>query len=115
MIFVFSYNTIFHMYKSYICLAMDEVKRVLKPEGLCFINFLSVDSQTVGKGTEVGKGECLESHDGTETLHSFFEDEEPDPYFAGFEILHKEKRVREWLQGGKKNIRAYIDYIAKKK
>jgi ubiquinone/menaquinone biosynthesis C-methylase UbiE len=115
MSFVFSYNTIFHMNKGDIRLAMDEVKRVLKPEGLCFVNFLSVDSQTFGIGKEVGRGEYLEAQEASEVIHSYFEDNEPDPYFTGFEILHKEKRIREWFLGGKRNTRAYIDYIALKK
>jgi ubiquinone/menaquinone biosynthesis C-methylase UbiE len=115
MSFIFSYNTIFHMTKEDIGVAMDEIKRVLKPEGLCFVNFLSVDSQTFGKGKEVGKGEYLEKHNDKEDLHSYFEDDEADPYFDGLEILYKEKRVREWSVEGKRNIRAYIDYIAMKK
>jgi ubiquinone/menaquinone biosynthesis C-methylase UbiE len=115
MSFVFSYNTIFHMRKDDIGIAMDEIKRILKPEGLCFVNFLSVDSQTFGVGEEVGKGEYIDKRNGENVLHAYFEDDEPDPYFVGFEVLHKEKRVRELLTDGKKNIRAYIDYIAMKR
>jgi ubiquinone/menaquinone biosynthesis C-methylase UbiE len=115
MSFVFSYNTIFHMRKDDIGFAMDEINRILKPEGLCFVNFLSVDSQTFGVGEEVGKGEYVDKRNGEDVLHAYFEDDEPDPYFVGFEVLHKEKRVRELLTDGKKNIRAYIDYIAMKR
>ena len=114
MSFVFSYNTIFHMTKDDAGIALNEIKRILKPEGLCFVNFLSVDSQTFGMGEEVGKGEYMEKHNSMDALHSYFEDDEPDPYFTGLEILHKEKRIREWLIGGKRNVRAYIDYIAMK-
>jgi ubiquinone/menaquinone biosynthesis C-methylase UbiE len=115
MSFVFAYNAIFHMTKADIGIAMDEIKRILKPEGLCFVNFLSIDSQTFGTGKEVGRGEYLEKHNNEDALHSYFEDDEPDQYFTGFEILHKEKRIREWLLGGITNVRAYIDYIAMKK
>ena len=114
MSFVFSYNTIFHMRKDDIGIAMDEIKRILKPEGLCFVNFLSVDSQSFGIGEKVGKGEFVDKRNGEDVLHAYFEDNEPDPYFAGLKVLHKEKRVRELLIDGKKNIRAYIDYIAMK-
>lgn len=114
MSFVFSYNTIFHMAKEDVGVAMSEINRVLKPEGLCFVNFLSVDSESFGSGEDVGKGEYLDKHNIKDALHSYFEDDEPDAYFTGLEILHKEKRIREWLIGGKKNIRAYIDYIAMK-
>jgi ubiquinone/menaquinone biosynthesis C-methylase UbiE len=115
MSFVFSYNTIFHMRKDDIGIAMDEIKRILKPEGLCFVNFLSVDSQSFGIGEEVGKGEYVDKRNGEDVFHAYFEDVEPDPYFTGFEVLHKEKRVRELWINGKKNICAYIDYIAMKK
>lgn len=115
MSFVFSYNTIFHMSKQEISASIAEIQRVLKPEGLCFVNFLSVDSQSFGKGEQIGEGEYLDQHDGMEFMHSYFEDEEPDTYFSGFEVLHKEKRIRDQLISGKRNIRAYIDYIAMKK
>ena len=115
MSFVFSYNTIFHMTKQDIGLAMAELERVLKPEGLCYVNFLSVDSHSFGKGEQMGEGEFREQHDGMEFMHSYFEDAEPEPYFAGFEVLYKEKRIREQLISGERNIRAYIDYIGMKK
>jgi ubiquinone/menaquinone biosynthesis C-methylase UbiE len=115
MSFVFSYNTIFHMTKEDISTAIEEIERVLKPEGLCFVNFLSVDSQTLETGKQLEKGEFLEGETEIETLHSYFKDDEPDEYFSGFKVLHKEKRIREWLMGEEKHIRAYIDYIAKKK
>jgi ubiquinone/menaquinone biosynthesis C-methylase UbiE len=114
MSFVYSYNTIFHMTKEDVGIAIREIKRVLKPEGLCFVNFLSVDSESFGSGEEVGKGEFLEKHSNTDAMHSYFDDDEPDSYFTGLEILHKEKRIREWLIGGNRNIRAYIDYIGMK-
>jgi ubiquinone/menaquinone biosynthesis C-methylase UbiE len=112
MSFVFSYNTIFHMKKDDIRIAMDEIKRIMKPEGLCFVNFLSVDSQSFGIGEEIGKGEYVDKRNGENVLHAYFEDDEPDPYFVGFEVLHKEKRVRGRLIEGKWDIQAYIDYIA---
>lgn len=115
MSFVFSYNTIFHLTKVDVGLAMAEIQRVLKTEGLCFVNFLSVDSQSFGQGEQVGKGEFREKHDGMEFMHSYFEDNEPDSYFSGFDVLHKEKRIRHQLLEGKRFIRGYIDYIARKK
>jgi ubiquinone/menaquinone biosynthesis C-methylase UbiE len=113
--FVFSYNTIFHMTKEDVEIAMGEIERVLKSEGLCFVNFLSVDSQAFGQGKPVGKGSFVEQANGMEFLHTYFEDHEPDECFAGFEILHKEKRIRETSLGEKRNKRAYIDYIAMKR
>ena len=114
MSFVFSYNTIFHMTKAEVAIAMGEIERVLKPRGLCFVNFLSVDSDTYGKGEEIGKGEFVEHGGGAEALHVYYEDAEADASFGGFEVLHKEKRVMEWLAGAVRRVRAYIDYIARK-
>jgi ubiquinone/menaquinone biosynthesis C-methylase UbiE len=114
MSFVFSYNTIFHMTKAEVALAVREIERVLKPEGLCFVNFLSVDSDTFGKGEEVGRGEFIEREGGEEAIHAYYEDDEPDGYFSGFEVLHKEKRILERLVGGDRHVRAYIDYVARK-
>jgi len=113
--FVYSYNAIFHMTKQDIHVAMTEIQRVMKPEGLCFVNFLSVDSQSFGKGEQIGEGEFREQRDGMEFMHSYFEDEEPDCHFEGFTVLHKEKRIRDRLIESERNVRAYIDYIAMKK
>lgn len=113
--FVFSYNTIFHMTKQGIATAMREIERVLKPGGLCFVNFLSVDSDSFGRGKEISKGEFLESVHGGETVHTYYENDEPDGYFGGFEMLRKDKRIRTLWIDGEKHVRAYIDYIAQKK
>ncbi len=115
MSFVFSYNTIFHMSKQDIAAAMREVERVLKPGGVCFVNFLSVDSDSFGIGKEVRKGEFSSIEFGQETIHTYYEDNEADAYFGAFEMQRKDKRIREIWMDGEKYGRAYIDYIAKKK
>ena len=79
------------------------------------MNFLSVDCDSFGKGEEVGKGEFLELVCSGETIHTYHEDSEPDEYFGGFGMLHKEKRIRELWINGERHTRVYIDYIAKKK
>ena len=114
MSFVFSYNTIFHMTKHDIAASMQEIERVLKPGGMCFVNFLSVDCDSFGEGEEVGKGEFLGLEAGKETIHTYHEDSEPDEYFGGFEMLHKEKRIRDMWVDGERYRRTYIDYIAQK-
>jgi len=58
--FAFSYTTIFHMPKDDVACSMGEIERVLKPDGLCFVNFLSVESDSFGRGEQVGKGALLE-------------------------------------------------------
>ena len=90
--FLYSYNTIPLMSKNDVAIAMNEIARVLKRNGLCFVNFVSIDDEA--------------------PADSYYEDNEPDMYFANFEIIHKEKRT---ILIGKEQKQAYIDYIAKKK
>ncbi|MCY6371149.1 methyltransferase domain-containing protein [Clostridium ganghwense] len=54
--YIYCYNTIFHMKKIDISKAIDEIKRVLKPGGLCFVKFLSVNDFGYGYGEKLGKG-----------------------------------------------------------
>jgi ubiquinone/menaquinone biosynthesis C-methylase UbiE len=114
MSFVYSWNSIFHMTKQDVGQSVSEIVRVLRPEGLCFVNFLSVESESFGTGREVSPGEYLEMEGGEEVIHSYYEDGEPDQYFRGLEILHREKRVVERLWDGRLHKRAWIDYVAKK-
>jgi ubiquinone/menaquinone biosynthesis C-methylase UbiE len=92
---VYSWNTIFHMSKKDCKKAIDEMIRVLKPKGLCFVNFLSVDSEYYGDGEEENPGEFVKVYDGERVKHTFFKDDEPDMFFKNLnvEILYKEKRI----------------------
>jgi ubiquinone/menaquinone biosynthesis C-methylase UbiE len=114
MSFVFSYNTIFHMTKADIAIAMKDIERVLKPGGLCFVNFLSVDDERFQEGEEVGEGEFLQRELDDDVLHSYYTYDEPDGYFSSFELLYKERRVLERLFNGERHTQGYIDYIARK-
>jgi len=123
--FVYSINTLCHLAKEDTATAVEEIERVLKPDGLCFINFVSVDDCYFGHGEEVGKGEFIQEEDWYPGIvkegHicSYYEDEEPDEYFQNFEIIRKEKRINELLiekehpEGGDWQG-ADICYIAKK-
>lgn len=99
--FIYSINTVCHLSKKDTATAMKEIERVLKPEGLCFINFVSVDDVCYGDGEEVGKGEFVQEFDWYPGIvkegHvcSYYEDTEPDEYFQSFEIIRKEKRIIE--------------------
>ncbi|UCF71198.1 MAG: class I SAM-dependent methyltransferase [candidate division WOR-3 bacterium] len=108
--FVYSYNAIFFMTKADIARAMLEIERVLKRNGICFVNFLSVD--------DPDRRPFCESSFARRMLgskqFSRFRDNEADVYFGHFEILRKEKRLVEKLFDGKRIKQAYIDYIARK-
>jgi len=104
--FVYSFNAIFFMTKKDITISMKEIERVLKPSGLCFVNFVSVD--------EPDKGPFCKPFLGNQRF-SQHEDDEPDRYFNNFEIIHKEKRIIDKKTDGKRSVQASIDYIAEKK
>jgi len=103
--FVYSYNAIFFMTKEDIWTAMKEIGRVLKPNGLCFVNFLSADDPNKRSFIKPFLGNTRFSH---------FRDDEPDKYFSNFEIIHKEKRTTKQKWKEKWIVTACIDYIAKK-
>lgn len=50
--YIYSYHTIFHIKKD-ITKAVHEIKRVLKPKGICFINFLPVNHCIYGQGEKI--------------------------------------------------------------
>ncbi len=104
--FVYSFNAIFFMTKKDVAVSMKEIERVLKPRGLCFVNFVSVD--------EPDKGPFCKPFLGSPRF-SQHKDNEPDKYFRNFETIHKEKRVIDKKTNGKRSRQAYIDYIAQKK
>ncbi|MEW5923012.1 MAG: class I SAM-dependent methyltransferase [Candidatus Zixiibacteriota bacterium] len=109
--YVYSYNAISFMTKPDIKISMDEIKRVLKPEGLCYVNFNSVsdtDNRSFNKNSFAYK--LLKSE-----RFAKFEDNEADVYFESCEIIRKEKRIIEKVENKNKYIQAYIDYIARKK
>jgi ubiquinone/menaquinone biosynthesis C-methylase UbiE len=107
---VYSYNAIFFMTKPDIARAMREMARVLKPDGLCYVNFLSVDDPDRGPFCDSAplrhllKSERFAHH----------ADDEADAYFTGFEILRKEKRLIDKVHAKGRLKQAYIEYIARK-
>jgi hypothetical protein len=89
---------------------MREIERVLKPDGLCDVNFISVDDpdrrpfRKTAFARRVLRSKRFSHH----------KDNEADKYFSNFEILRKEKRLIEKLYDGEKIKQAYIGYIARK-
>jgi len=110
--FVYSYNAIDFMTKLDIAVAMREITRVLKPTGLCYVNFLSVDDEETWKPfcNISFASELLKSEE-----FSHYEDCEADVYFDAYDILRKEKRIQDKLWQGKLRRRSDIEYIARKK
>ncbi|MFD3158043.1 class I SAM-dependent methyltransferase [Haloimpatiens sp. FM7330] len=112
--FIYSYNTIFHMKKADIKKAVDEIKRVLKPGGLCFINFLSINDDDYGQGEKVGEGEFLQNEGEQKVIHTYYDIEEAETHFKNMNILFKENRILERIYEGEKIKQGYIDYIVQK-
>ncbi len=112
--FVFSYNSIFHLSKKDSGVAIDEIFRVLKKGGLCYLNFLSIDDRWFEEGEELNSGEIIRKEGEDVFLHSYYEDDEPDNYFDDFEIIYKEKI--QILKGRYFNTErtCIIEYIVKK-
>ena len=114
--FVYSYNSINHLTKMDIEKTMKEIERVLAPNGLCFVNFGSDDSEIGDRGKKIGSGEYLLPIGNNETaLHTFHTDDEADVYFKNFELLQKEKIMRYgYKKGNLQYIVGKINYIGKK-
>ncbi len=108
--FVYAFNAIFFMTKTDIAVAMAEIERVLKPGGLCYVNFMSVDDPD---RRPFGEDAYARRLLGSEVFAQH-QDHEADGYFASFQIRRKEKRIEEKLVGEHWLKQAYIEYIAQK-
>ncbi len=110
--FVYSYNAIDFMTKPDIGISMREITRVLRPNGLCYVNYLSVDDEESWEPF-CETSEAKDLLKSTEFAH--FEDNEADIYFEAFEILRKEKSYVDKLWQGRRLKQVDIEYIARKK
>lgn len=115
--YCFSYNTIFHMSKEDIKKCLVEMKRVLVPGGLMFVNFVSTSDERCGSGEEVRPGEYYEIEHGEKVLHSYFEENEGNNLFEelGLKRVYQEvrKRTGPKRSGGFITL-GYVDYIVEK-
>jgi len=108
--FVYSYNAISFMTKADIARSIDEMKRVLRKNGLLFINFHSKDDPDKRTFSDQAFARQL-----LDSEHfAFFDDYEADKYFDGMQLIRKEKRVIDKLWQGKRLIKARLDYITQK-
>jgi ubiquinone/menaquinone biosynthesis C-methylase UbiE len=94
--YVYEHYSMCHLSKGDTALAVSEMYRVLKPQGLCLLGVISMDSWPKSLfGQERKPGEYWGEEGGDElTLHSMFSDEEADELVSAWEIVSKEKQVR---------------------
>lgn len=111
--FVYSYNSVFHMRKADVLKSITEFKRVLKPGGLLFVNFLTTNDQRCGIGPKVGNNE-YEQMDDAPVIHSYYEPNEADKYFNDMALIYKEDRTLERIYEGIKIKQGFVDYILQK-
>ncbi len=90
--FVYTYFTIFHLSKKDIKKALSEMHRILKKDGLCFVNLMSTEDDMYGEGEEEVKGECWLDEGGEKLLHTFLDEEELPEFTRGFELVSYDKR-----------------------
>ncbi len=110
---VYSYNSVFHMMKVDVAKSVEELKRVLKPGGVLFVNFLSVDDFRCGQGPHLGDHQ-YEQMDDEPVIHSYYGHQEADTYFSQMEVLYKEVRVLERIYEGDRIRQGFVDYIVRK-
>jgi len=113
--YVYSYNSVFHMMKKDVEKSVIEMKRVLKDNGLMFINFLSTKDFRFGLGPDAGYHEYEQEDDGIPVIHSYYEPNEAEKLFKDMQILYKEERVLERIFEGERIRQGFIDYILIKK
>ena len=115
---IFTQHSICHLSKKDARNGIEEMYRVLRKEGYCFVDFMSVDcsyfrSPTLGK--EIRKGEFqYTDDDGDLVLHSFYDDDEPEEFFRQFEIVRKDKIVSEYRSDPGQRTDCYLHYYLKK-
>ena len=93
--YVYEHYSMCHLSKQDTALAISEMHRVLKPQGLCFLGVISMDCWPKSLfGVEKEPGEFWGEEAGhANTLHSMFTDEEADALVSEWEIVSKEKQV----------------------
>jgi ubiquinone/menaquinone biosynthesis C-methylase UbiE len=90
--YVYEHYAMCHLSKKDTAVAVGEMHRVLKPGGLCFLGFISMDSWPKANfGQEKEPGEFWSQEHGDR--HSMFTNEEADQLVSAWEVTNKEKRA----------------------
>ncbi|MNO32535.1 Demethylrebeccamycin-D-glucose O-methyltransferase [compost metagenome] len=113
--YVYSYNSIFHMKKAEVEQSIQEMKRVLRPNGLLFVNFLTLKDFRVGDGVDLGNDQYEQIEDDLPVIHSYYDYNEADYMFEDMEFIYKEDRVLERIFEGERIRQGFIDYILMKR
>ena len=111
---VFSYNTIFHMRKVEIAKAVKEMIRVLKPQGIGFINFIDIDDDIHKTDTEDAPGEFVSSGHGYDVIHTLLTEEECESMLTGVKILEKQRKFINRLNTDRPYTFGFLDYFFQK-
>ena len=93
--YVYEHYSMCHLSKHDTTRSVQEMYRVLKKGGLCFLGVISLDTwpkSIFGEEREPGQF-WGEEHGDESTCHSMFTDEEADQLVSEWEIVSKEKRV----------------------
>jgi ubiquinone/menaquinone biosynthesis C-methylase UbiE len=111
--FVFEHFAMCHMSKQDTAQSIHEMYRVLKPDGLCFLGFISdACFPKSGYGVEQAPGEYYGKEGDNMTLHSLFSDQEADALVTGWEVLSKQKSISYHID--KNSQYAHLYYILQK-
>lgn len=94
--YIYEHYAMCHLNKRDTAQAVQEMYRVLKPGGLCFLGVISMDSWPRSLfGQEQAPGEFWGEEDGDElALHSLFTDQEADDLVSAWEVNSRYKQIR---------------------
>ena len=93
--YVYEYHSMCHLTKADNRIAIQEMMRVLKKGGLCFLGFMGIESWPI-LGRKVGDNEFRLMEGPQEVVHSAYADGEPDAYFTDWKVIQIEKITRWW-------------------
>ena len=87
--YVYEFYMLCHLSHADTTKAINEMHRVLKPGGMCFLGFMSPDTWPL-TGRWVNEGELVMRECGEDTLHSVFSPAQAEPLLSNFDILLRE-------------------------
>jgi ubiquinone/menaquinone biosynthesis C-methylase UbiE len=109
--YVYEHYSMCHLSKRDTALAVSEMYRVLKRQGLCFLGVISADSWPKSRlGQEREPGEYRGEEGRELAIHSVFSSQEADELVSAWEVVSKEKQVRYlWELADKLSLGAWME------